>query len=1272
MTGLQKDSVVTFIRKHGGEGIKGLKDARIKVSKGMKIDDVSGIFALALNDVAQSGKEMTPGNVRNRMTQLAKSEENTKDTAKMAKESMNTAMQSAEELFASEERGAQDVMDDVEAEERVDGDIAIDTGLATARLDDTGVAIQVGKGKYELKNYQYEGTEKVSKKTEDSVSRLGTADGRFYVESQTVDNKVNVTLYKDGKVFSRNFNNPTEAMEFAEQSDQDQAQVEKERAGKVSPETKSKRTVIRRRKEIHEEVGTLSPFAQLVQDRLDDISPQMAVVRMLDEFDGQEKNIIGVEKRVYEELKKRRDNWVSASEALEAKFPDASILLESLQSSFLPENKPFIALAKFLKERANVERLKDVKVILGNTNSYNSEIGVITLKGASTYASKLHEVVHALTAHEVSGDVEVQGLMDKVKSQAMKDGLLTQKDLDVLKDIKTSQDFKKAESDGHVFTNRDIAYAMLNEHEFLAQAFNNLDVQQLMSDTKLGKKSLFDALVDWVLKVLKLDSKNHTAMSAVLKVVEDVSWLEGGKARGISEGLEVKTDEETAAIMAGKSRKEGWKEKFWEQKKDIQKFAENLARPISDIIETRSKKIHGALMKFESELIQNQKEYGKKTNKFMRWYEGLTESQQVRYNLALMNSNTTENQKIIDEIPKEAMNPLREVLDDLRQRQENVGLGTADRKYYFPRRVQDVEGLMEYTLRDSETKGPLGLAMEEEMKRLGVQELTEEQKTQVVTDIFQQGYMKQLPRPGASKKRTVPFVSRDTYKFYANANDSLMAHIFEMNEKIGQREFIGGSTRKKKINELTKDFKAIEKMDDGIEKTKAIIEYDRKADRLEDLEQDLQDSLAAMVYTELGEKDGSEQKDVIDLLNARLRQRGAHGVVENFRNVAYIATMGNFLSAITQLGDIPILLYAHGVNKESLASIGTAFKNVWKIARNEMKGQVGISDAFVDQADFTNQLREFSNGNLTAKWVDKAFQLSGLKYTDLIGKEAFMQAGYAKWRKAANKDAFIAKFEPMFGKETGRVWQDIQLGKRGEKDVLTVLIAELAEWQPVSLSQQSKGYLTSGNGRLFYMLKTFTLRATSGALREGAKEINKGGAKNIAKGIAKISSILMIYAVAGAGPDELKDLLRGKESNIKDNVFDNLLQMGFMSKYSLEKGVREDGLAKGFMASLLPPVRFLDSFGADVAGLVSDEKEFKFKSLTSIPLVGSLLYGRSTAGQATYARLERQDIIDKVKENKKDRKGAYSGGLSKEIREYNKSVSGDKRITSTTVSRAYK
>ena len=1251
-----------------------------KVRGKTKVED-EGNIGFALNKAVQEhGSGTTIAQVREELVKLEKSIENTTEEAKKSDEGISRATVSVDTLY-NEGADVTESMDDVETDDV--SIVAPEGGMATVDLDDAGVAAQVGKGAYELKKYNYVSGTKVKGKTKDSIVRSGTADGRYYIESQTVDGKVNVTLMSEGKIVQRNFTEPREAMDWVKEEDESNAQIEKERAGK--------KTTVRRRKGAKDTVISKSLGENMITEtnwevssRLadNDGSAQLAIVNMIDQYAGK----IPVGKSdVMERLVVLRDNWLEAEGQLKSMFPTGRAMLEQVAES---SDQEAAALAKYLLKRGNTKMLDDVTVRLGFEDSYDSETNTITIRIPTRASTRLHEVVHAMTVQQlieegVDGPLtkEIEGLQEEFKKEAMKQGLLTEMDLEMLDGLESSEDFL-AVRDQYDFTNEDVAYAMLNPKEFLSQAFSSNTVQGVLGTTKTGKTSLLDKFLQFIMKTLGISSEYKTAMSDVLQLTEKISWVETEGSSG-SKSLSVKkkdervpdTDTVTAVIMAGKSDKATTiKEKLWETTGDIQKLASDLLRPISDIIEERSKKIHGQLMKFESELIQKQKEYSAKTKPFMRWYDKLTKSQQVRYDIALMNSNLKKNQKIIDEIPSSVMVPLREVLDELRSRMEDVGLSNVEKEYYFPRRLQNVKGFMEYSLRNSTAKGPIGQAFKEEKIRLGVKVLTPEQETQVVSNMMQQGYISQLPRPGADKKRSVPFVSEDTYEFYGNSNDALVAHIFEMNEKIGQREFIGGSTRKADVAELTKLGKKINKMPEGAEKKAAITEWDSQAKVLEDLETDLENRLSGLIGMEMQEKSADEQQEVFNLISARMRQKGAHGVVEGMRNIGYIMTMGNFLSALTQLGDIPILLYANrkaGIST-NLKAIGTAFRNVWKVMRSEMAGEIGATDAFVDQADFTNQMREFSTAtNGTARWVDKAFQLSGLKYTDLIGKEAFMQSSYAKYRKVENKQLFMDKFEPMFGKGTEKVWQDIQLGKKTNGDVMTVLIAELAEWQPISLSQQSKQYLKSANGRIFYMLKTFTLRATSGAIRDGAKTMRKGGKANVAKGAAQIASILMLYAVAGAGPDELKDMLRGKESSFRDNVVDNFIQMGLMSRFSLEKGLRSDSLTKTLLGDQLPPFRYADNMIADIYALFNEDKEFKGKFLQHVPLGGNIAYGRSDAGQATYAKQDRKKILDKVKDNRKNKRGPYSGSLSKEIREYNKKVPKDKKITSSTISRAY-
>jgi hypothetical protein len=1002
---------------------------------------------------------------------------------------------------------------------------------------------------------------------------------------------------------------------------------------------------------------------------------------------------LGNRKAAYDYLRKTFDNGkddpvmaeaiallkpdAEAYEYYASKYKDGLDLLEKIANRGM--KGPAKSIAEFLMAQGNVQKLKDVKIAIDPMRTYYStRTNTIYLRPATLAPEvELHEVVHALTVKGILANDK--GIRDDIVS-LMEYTLenteqLTPEQKAKLRSIRTSQEFKAIDEDfwdGH----SDVAYGLLNEYEFLSQAINSESFRNHLQSIKgQKKKNILNAFIDKIIEFFGWTGES-TVFKEVLFYMQEATWAKEGSSKAVeTEALEIDTDTIVRDIMAGKGpAKDRWKSTIRERMSDIKNFAETIARPISDIVQSMSPKIYSQMMRMESRLMSKQAEYSKKVKPFMEWYNKLSDSEKATIDIALMNGikgKSEVNKEIINSIPKDVWKGVREVLDDLNKRSTEVGLSLPpNAEYYFPRRVKDVQGLIDHLQRNEADKGLFGAAIREEANRLGipVSAVTEEMKTQIVHDMFQAGYIKAIPRPGATKERKIPLVQADTYQFYSGSGDAIMGHIFEMNEKIGQREFIGGSTRKKDIARLEKEYRDIQKMKDGKEKDRAIELYDLKAQKLENLEEELKEHLASKVYTEMSGANSADQRKMINLINARLQQRGAHGVIDHVRNVNYAATMGNFLSAITQLGDIPITFYAHGLNKDSLTAVGTAFKNVFKLAKAEITGKGGKTDAVVEDIDFTNTLREFSQASWTSSMVERLFKYSGLKYTDLIGKEAFMQATLKKYQRSANKDAFYERFEPMFGKDIGKVYSDIQLGKKSD-DVTAVLIAELSDWQPVTLSQQSEKYLTGGNARIFYMLKTFTLRSTSAALREGTREMNKG---NYAKGAAKVAMIIMIYSLAGASTDELKNLIRGKEEAVSDNVIDNVLQMFFLSKYTVEKGVQSDSIAKTILTNLMPPIRYVDNFGADVYSLMSDEKEFKFKSLGTIPMVGSIMYSRSDAGQDTYNSIEKEDILKAVRENKKDKKGAYAGGLSKRIREYNKGVSRDDKITSDTIMRSYK
>jgi hypothetical protein len=949
-------------------------------------------------------------------------------------------------------------------------------------------------------------------------------------------------------------------------------------------------------------------------------------------------------------------------------FTDALDLYYSMEEEVMtPEQQEMWT---WVEENVDLDVLAEVTVVTGaSKNSYIPSSNTITLVPGAMSTSKIHEIMHALTSSAVQKNTEaakaLTKIREKAKREAVEKGLLTRAQLKSMEGIETSADFRAIDE---LFNNKQkvIAYGLINNGEFISQIFGSQSFRGFAKGLGAKQGSLLTRFIEWAKGLLGF--KNASVYEQILTYTQELTetpWTGQGEVQ-----MELRKSPPDSTAEAQAILKQGKKEKRWRDVRKIQETMEDYLRPVTDRIRVISEKIYSKLIQYESSMVANQKRYSNLVAPFMRFYGKLSKEQQVTLDLALMNSHLKKNQEFLTKfIPAEIKGKLDEALKDLNQRMLDVGIGgTKENPYYFPRRVKDMPGLLDALHKG----GMLEEAMEQEKRRLKKPVLSEAEKSEVVTKMFLTGRPTTLPRPGASKQRTVPWVDKDTYQFYDNSTESLMGHIFEMNEKLGAMEFIGRSDRKKRVAELRKEAEKLESMKEGPERDQLLQAYIEKAEALENTEEYLKSSLGIMVGEEMQGKSSAEQMQVVDLINARLRQRGAHGIVDSFRNLGYITTMGNFLSAITQLGDIPIIFYAHGLNMGSMKAVGTAFKNVGKVAWAELRGKEVPQDALVTQADFTNALREFSNGNsLTGQWVEKVFKISGLKYVDLIGKEAQMQAAQAKYKGGKNDQKFMDRYEPMFGKDTTRVLQEFKDGKRSQ-DTLTVLLSELSDWQPIFMSAQSKVYMTSGNGRLFYMLKTFTLRTTSAALREGVTEWNKGGAKSKALAVGKVAGIILLYAAAGAGTDEIKDILRGRDDAFLDTTMDNFWQMFLLSRYATDRGLQKDNLASEIMFSLAPPVRYLDGFAADIWAAIDDEKDVKFKTLQSVPLLGSIGYARSEAGTTSYASMKKKDILEMVRENRKKKKPPYTGDVKDAVKKHNERVTRDKWITNDTIMRAYK
>jgi hypothetical protein len=359
-----------------------------------------------------------------------------------------------------------------------------------------------------------------------------------------------------------------------------------------------------------------------------------------------------------------------------------------------------------------------------------------------------------------------------------------------------------------------------------------------------------------------------------------------------------------------------------------------------------------------------------------------------------------------------------------------------------------------------------------------------------------------------------------------------------------------------------------------------------------------------------------------------LKQRGTHGSVQTLKNVGLMLTLGNPMSAVTQLGDQAFNIFRH--KADALGGMAKAI--------------AGIKDPEIAKAfNLDAPLKEFSNTG-TSQALDRVLKYAGLKGMDMFGKESFLQASRAKWSKATTEE-FNEQWGDFF-ENPSQVHKDLKKGNMTE-DVHLLLFSELSEFQPVSLSETPEFFLTSGNLRIFYMLKTFAIKAINSTVREFRVEWQAG---NHYKAARNFSALIGLLTLAGAGTDEIKDFMLGRESRISDNIVDNLLQLALINRYSLEKGLRNGQLIETIVQGHMPPFRFASDFVVDMVN--SAKGEPTYRTMKNFPLAGSFVYARTPEGRKRTLDSERKRIL---KDIRKSVSGDISmGEVRKRINKFNR------------------
>jgi len=451
----------------------------------------------------------------------------------------------------------------------------------------------------------------------------------------------------------------------------------------------------------------------------------------------------------------------------------------------------------------------------------------------------------------------------------------------------------------------------------------------------------------------------------------------------------------------------------------------------------------------------------------------------------------------------------RETLNRLRDEANNVGLDIGWIKEYAPRVIKDAQGFL-----NAVGKGDMRPVITDAIKKraeflgISVAQMSPEMKADIVSNMLFGGFSG-VGKPGNAKERTIKEISPNLNQFYMDSDSALMHYLHSIRKHVEIRNFFGKlpvvisqakaamhaaqSRLRKAITEEEEKYMALHPDHQqgtpfpdtpritGIRET--VAEYRSILDRYKN-ERDYSDNIGEYVIELL--KDGTiinpeDEKTLVDVMTARFHEKGTHGVIQAYKNFSYIDTMGNPFSAITQIGDLAWTIYENGWIRTARAAYGSLTKQ-----SRIKKEDVGIERI----------AQEFADTDTLSNAVAKVFKVVGLEKLDSIGKESFLNAALERFEDMATKQPakLKRKIKDIFEGDTDSVIDDLQ-NKRITDNVKLLVYSNLLDFQPAALSEQPEQYLKAGNGRVFYMLKSYTLKQFDVFRREGYNAFKNGDSK---------------------------------------------------------------------------------------------------------------------------------------------------------------------------------
>ena len=448
---------------------------------------------------------------------------------------------------------------------------------------------------------------------------------------------------------------------------------------------------------------------------------------------------------------------------------------------------------------------------------------------------------------------------------------------------------------------------------------------------------------------------------------------------------------------------------------------------------------------------------------FIKGMESLKKTNKVAYNAvakALYNGNyETAIKNMPESLSKEFTKPggikdsLNKMYDDL----GDSGLVFDKLEDYFPRTLKDYDGLMKDI--SGGRKSELQKMQDEYAQRkgkIGAAELTDQEKSEIANRYLRGYGLTTDGLPKFAKKRKLDNLTDEQIeKFYTSPEESLSLYFRNAINTVERNRFFGRN----------------------LVKAKGDIDID--------------DSVGKLIA-----EDTSLSPEQINDLTGLIKSRFVGGeqstgsAIGTIKDLGYMGTIANPISAIVQLGDLGVSGALNGFRNTFAAMFKTK--------------DIGLIDVGIN-----NAMQEVAEGGTrgTARLLNKLFDISGFRTLDRLGKETFMNASFRKAinqvKTPAGERAFKRKWGQFYGDDVFAIIDDLKAYKPKSKggEGITDNIKfhgfnELSGIQPISMLEMPQPYLDNPNiGRISYMLKSFMIKQLDVARRGVIQEFKKGNKK---------------------------------------------------------------------------------------------------------------------------------------------------------------------------------